>query len=181
MNSRRIYVALFFAAILSCFVSLGLQPEQQPLARRIEHFFIVSDQAQSLFTFFKDTFQLPEVWSFKTYGYFSSGGLTLGNAVMEFASFPKKENRPVKTEFRGIAFEPTADAEATEAELTKRSIPHTGARTSESQVPGRQVHIGWSNVGLADLPPTNAIVFFCDYKDRKALHKDEERRAMSWP
>jgi catechol 2,3-dioxygenase-like lactoylglutathione lyase family enzyme len=177
MNSRRIYVALFFAAILSCFVSLGLQPEQQPLARRIEHFFIVSDQAQSLFTFFKDTFQLPEVWSFKTYGYFSSGGLTLGNAVMEFASFPKKENRPVKTEFRGIAFEPTADAEATEAELTKRSIPHTGARTSESQVPGRQVHIGWSNVGLADLPPTNAIVFFCDYKDRKGVAQG--RRAAS--
>jgi hypothetical protein len=159
---------LIMAATL-CFSAHGLFGEDRPLATRVEHFFVASDQAQSLFAFFRDTFQLPEVWSFKKYDSFSSGGLTVGNAVLEFASFPKKANNPIKTEFGGIAFEPTANADATRVELTKRNIPHTGARSSGAQTPGRQVSVGWSNVGLTDLPPRNVLIFFCDYKDRQGV------------
>jgi hypothetical protein len=130
-------------------------------------FFLVSDQAQSLFTYFKDTFQLPQVWPFRQSSTFASGGLWVGNAVLEFASFPKEGGQPRKT--GGIAFEPTADADATAAELTKRSIPHhTEVRSSKSQIAGKQIAREWSLIWLTDLPPTAADVFFVDYKDRQA-------------
>jgi catechol 2,3-dioxygenase-like lactoylglutathione lyase family enzyme len=162
-------VILLWVAISLCFIAFALRAEEQPLATRVEHFFVVSDQAQSLFTFFKDTFQLPEVWPFFEHGPFSSGGLSLGNAVLEFVSFPKKDNKPLKTAFKGIAFEPTTGADATAAELVRRNIPYLPARTNKSQVSGVQVHVEWSNVNLSDFPPTNANVFFCDYKDRQAV------------
>jgi len=168
---------LLFMGVTLCFSALSLRAEGQPLATRVEHFFLASEKAQALFNYFKDTLQLPEVWPFKKYDGFSSGGLSLGNAVLEFALFPKKENRPIKTEFGGIAFEPTADADATRVELTKRNIPHTGARTSGPQAPGRQVRAGWANVGLTDFPPRNAFIFFCDYKDREGVAQG--RRAAS--
>jgi hypothetical protein len=67
-----------------------------------------------LFTYFKDTFRLPEVWPFFERGLFASGGLSLGNAVLEFVTFPREDSEPLKTEFRGIAFEPTATVQAQE-------------------------------------------------------------------
>jgi len=165
------------AAISLCFIVLDLRAEEQPLATRVEHFFVVSDKAQSLFNYFKNTFQLPEVWPFWQRGPFASGGLSLGNAVLEFVSFPKEGNEPRRTEFRGIAFEPTGTAEATAAELARKNIPHSAARTYEFQVPGNEVSVEWSSVGLKDFPPANADVFFCDYKDRQGVAKG--RRAAS--
>jgi catechol 2,3-dioxygenase-like lactoylglutathione lyase family enzyme len=161
-----------------CFFALASRAEERPLATRVEHFFLVSDQAQSLFIYFKDTFQLPDVWPFFEHGTFASGGLSLGNAVLEFVSFPKEGHQPQKTEFQGVALEPTADADATAAELTRRSIPHTGARPYKSQIPGRQILAEWSSVGLTDFPPTTADVFFCDYKDRQAVAQG--RKAASY-
>jgi hypothetical protein len=162
--------ALFLGVVISfCFIAPALRAEERPLATRVEHFFVASDQAQSLFAFFRDTFQLPEVWSFYEHGSFASGGLSLGNAVLEFVSFPKEDNKSIKTEFQGIAFEPTASADATAAELTKRNIPHSDAKFHRSQVPGKQILAEWSSVGLADFPRTTTDIFFCDYEDRQAV------------
>jgi len=170
--------ALILSAALSlCFFAPASGAEEWALATRVEHFFVVSDQAQSLFTYFRDTFRLPDVWPFYQHGTFASGGLSLGNAVLEFVSFPKEDNKPLKTEFQGIAFEPKADAEATAAKLTRRNIPHTDFRSYKSQIPGRQILAEWSSVGLTDFPPTNAFIFFCDYKDRQAVA--QRRKAAS--
>jgi catechol 2,3-dioxygenase-like lactoylglutathione lyase family enzyme len=163
------YVQLAFAALSLCFITFALRAEEQPLVTRVEHFFIVSDQAQSLFTFFKDTFQLPEVWPFFDHGPFSSGGLGLGNVVLEFVSFPNADNTPLKTEFRGIALEPPTSGDVTAAELTRRNIPHSDVKYYKSQVPGRQISAKWSSVGLSGFPPTSADIFFCDYKDRQTV------------
>jgi catechol 2,3-dioxygenase-like lactoylglutathione lyase family enzyme len=160
---------VFCIALSLCFIALDLRPEELPLATRVEHFFVASGEAQALFTFFKDTFQLPEVWPFKAYGGFSSGDLSLGNVVLEFALLSGRDNEPGKTQFQGIAFEPTGNAETTRLELTKRNIPHTRGRTSEPQAPSRQARVGWENVGLTNFPPSNKFVFFCDYKDREGV------------
>lgn len=159
----------FCVALSLCFIMFALPEEEQPLATRVEHFFLVSDHAQSLFNYFKDTFQLPEVWPFFERGTFASGGLSLGNAVLEFVSFPKEDNKPQKTEFRGIAFEPTADAAETVAELARRNIAHTGIKVYKFEIPGKQVLVEWSSINLSDFPPTNANIFFCDYKDRQGV------------
>jgi len=169
---RRVFLP--YAALSLCFIAFVLGAEERSPATRVEHFFLVSDQAKSLFTYFKDTFQLPEVWPFYQHGTFASGGLSLGNAVLEFVSLPREGNEPQKTEFRGIAFEPTQGAEATAAELARRNIPHSDARTYKSQVPGMQVHVEWSSVNLSHFPPANANVFFCDYKDRQGVAQGRE-------
>jgi hypothetical protein len=109
------------------------------------------------------------VWPFFERGSFASGGLSLGNAVLEFVVFPPQRNEPVKTEFQGIAFEPTGGADATGIELTQRNIPHTEVRTHKYQIPGGQARVEWASLGLKDFPPTEAHVFFCDYKDRQAV------------
>lgn len=162
-------ILLLFAGTAICFTALALWAEEQPLATRIEHFYLESDKAQSLFTYFKDKFQLPEVWPFFERGTFASGGLSLGNVVMEFVLFPHKKREPMKTEFQGIAFEPARTADETLAELTQRNIPNTDVRTYKHQIPGGQAQIEWSSVGLKDFPPTGADIFFCDYKDRQAV------------
>jgi hypothetical protein len=146
---------LLCAGISLCFIALDLRAEEQPLVTRVDHVYVESDQAHSLFTFFKDTFQLPESWPFSDRGAFASGGLWLGNIVLEFASFPHNRDKPVaghslpvrttagKTKFRGIAFEPTGGADETAAELTKRDSPRTEVENNMRQGSDGQTRVAW--------------------------------------
>ena len=147
--------------------ALDLCAEGQPLATRVDHFYAVSDKAQSLFTFFKETFQLPESWPFSDRGTHVSGGLWLGNAILEFLSH--NGDKPVRTEFRGIAFEPAGGADDAAAELTKRGIPHTEVENRMRQGADGQTRLALSIVRLKDFPPVEADVFFVDYKFRKSV------------
>ena len=156
-----------FMGVTLCFITLGLRAEEQPLATRVDHFFAVSDKAQSLFTFFKDTFQLPESWPFSDRGTHVSGGLWLGNAILEFLSH--NGDKPVRTEFRGIALESTGGADETADELTKTGIPHTEVENRMRQGPDGQTRLALSIVRLKDFPPVEADVFFVDYKFRKSV------------
>ncbi len=158
---------LLCAAVLLCFVALALRAEEQPLATRVDHFYVESDKAHSLFSFFKETFQLPENWPFRDAGTHTSGGLWLGNVVLEFLS-ARGGDKPVKTEFRGIAFEPTGGADETAAELTKRDIAHAEVENRMRQGSDGQMRVVWSLLDLKDFPPTEADVFFVDYKYRKS-------------
>lgn len=166
---KRVFLLCMAASLfLMAFI---LRAEERPLATKVEHFFLISERAQSLFTYFKDTFQLPEVWPFSQHKQFSSGGLSLGNAVLEFVKAEwewPKDAKPLKTVFYGIAFEPTLDADATAAELTKRNIPLQTPPPSKFKTDDRK-QVLWEQVGLPALPPTNASIFFCDYKDRQAV------------
>ena len=158
---------LLWTVISLCFIAFALQSEERPLATRVDHFFAVSDKAQSLFTFFKDTFQLPESWPFSDRGTHVSGGLWLGNAILEFLSH--NGDKPVRTEFRGIAFEPAGGADEAAAELTKRGIPCTEVENRMRQGSDGQTRLALSIVSLRDFPPVEADVFFVDYKFRKSV------------
>ena len=155
------------AAMTVCLGAFALQEEIKPLATKVDHFYAVSDKAQSLFTFFKDTFQLPEAWPFRDAGTHVSGGLWLGNATLEFLSH--QGNKPARTEFRGIAFETAGEAGETAAELTKRGLPHTEVENRMRQGPDGQTRLALSLLDLKDFPPTEANLFFVDYKFRKSV------------
>ena len=58
---------------------------RQPLVSKIEHFYATAPDAERLFTFFRDTLGLSEVWGFQVWGDFASGGVSLGNVAFEFA------------------------------------------------------------------------------------------------
>jgi hypothetical protein len=161
-------VLLIFAVGAFYFFALFLWAEEQPLTARVDHIYLESDKADSLFTFFKDTFQLPEMWPFSDRGTHASGGLWLGNTVLEFASFPHNGDKHVKTEFRGIVFEPTGGAGETAAELTKRGISRREVENNMRQGSDGRTRVVWSIVHLKDFPPIEADVFFVDYKYRKS-------------
>jgi len=162
---RRIF--LLYTPLSLCFIAFALRAEEQPLATRVDHFYVESDKAHSLFTFFKDTFQLPESWPFSDRGTHVSGGLWLGNAVLEFLFMPHSGDKPVKTEFRGIAFEPIGGADETAAELTKRDIAHAEVENHMRQGADGQTRVVWSILHLKDFVPIEADFFFVDYKYRK--------------
>jgi hypothetical protein len=163
---RRVF--LLWAAFSLCSAVFVLGADKQPLATRVDHFYAASDKAQSLFTFFKDTFQLPQCWPFSDRGTHVSGGPWLGNIVLEFVKFPRNRDKPVKTEFRGIAFEPVGGADETAAELTKRGIAHAEVENRMRQSPDGRMRGVWSIMHLKDFPPLEADVFFVDYKNRKS-------------
>jgi len=161
---RRVF--LICSAFSLCFIASALWAEERPLATRVDHFFVESDKAHSLFAFFKDSFQLPEIWPFSNRGTHVSGGLWLGNAILEFLLH--NGDKPGKTEFRGIAFEPTGGADELAAELTKIDISHTEVENRMRQGRDGQRRVAWSIVHLKDFPPVEADVFFVDYKYRKS-------------
>jgi catechol 2,3-dioxygenase-like lactoylglutathione lyase family enzyme len=148
--------------------------QEQPLAKKVDHIFITSDRAQSLFCFFKDTLRLPEFWPFSQTEGFSSGGLSLGNVILEFVSFAEEAGIVRKSEFQGIAFEPTMGADAVVRELAGRQITHLAKQPSKFETNGR-VLAEWTNILLSDIPPANAFVFFCDYKSREAMTEGQKK------
>jgi catechol 2,3-dioxygenase-like lactoylglutathione lyase family enzyme len=154
-------------ALSLCFIALDLKPEEQPLVTRVDHFYAESDQARSLFTFFKETFQLPESWPFRDAGTHVSGGLWLGNTILEFLL--NNGDKPVRTEFGGIAFEPAGGADETAIALSKRGISRAEVENKMRQGPEGKMRVAWSLLDLKDFPPTEADVFFVDYKFRKSV------------
>lgn len=174
-------VWLLVAASL-CLITVGWPAEDKPLATRVDHFYVESEKAQSLFTFFKETFQLVESWPFRDAGTHTSGGLWLGNTILEFVTFPNKGDKPVKTELRGIAFEPAGGADETAAELAKRGVSRGEVENRMRLSPDGQMRVAWSLLYLKDFPPTEASLFFVDYKLRESVAarnkaRDEEFEA----
>jgi len=139
-----------------------------PFLTRVDHCFVESNDAEQLFGFCKDKLQLPEVWPFARYGAFASGGLSLGNVVLEFVTFQAASGAAPGTAFRGIAFEPMADADAAVLELNRRHIPHGEPEPYKFKQDGRE-RVGWVTIGLTDMLPANAYIFICDYKDRERI------------
>lgn len=134
----------------------------------MEHFYLVSDQAEELYNFFRDELRLPVVWPYNSYGDFASGGLTLGNVAIEFVTEKGDRAGAAGTEFRGIAFEPVGDADEAAAELKQRGIPH-GAPDPYTFTWDGQERVGWVTIALKAFPPVGAYVFLCDYKHREEV------------
>lgn len=73
----------------------------------MEHFYLISVNADSLFRLFNAKLGMPVVWDYQTWGEFSSGGVSLGNVVFEFVNY----QGVTKTKFEGIALEPKQSVE----------------------------------------------------------------------
>jgi hypothetical protein len=157
-----------------------------PLLVTVDHFFAVSSDPKSLFQVFRDTFGLPVAWPFQSYGGFASGGLSVGNAVLEFATWEVPKGETLKTEWKMLAFEPAGDTEAATAELRRRGIVHSEPDVSTYRDAGGKETVGWINTGLSGAGLSD-IVFVCDYKARKnvaGMHQkgaDELARAHGGP
>lgn len=149
---------------------------REPLIVRVDHFYLVSGDSERLFQFFRDEFKLPVVWPFKSYGDFGSGGLSLGNVVFEFVTEKSEPAGAAKTELKGIAFEPDGDADAAVSELDARQIRHTKPEPYKFTQDGHE-RVGWVTIDLKAVPPGNASIFICDYKERGRTNAGRSKAA----
>ena len=170
MKSRcRISLTLLCSALL---LPVGASA-REPLATRVEHLVVSSARASGLFEVFTRELQLPAVWPYSDYGSFQSGGVSLGNTVLEFS-----QGNEASARFSGLALEPVLNAENLTEALPERGIGSTGPQPFSVNVDGKTLVL-WTNVSLPGFEPRNATIFFCDYKDRKAVRKNRAQGARA--
>jgi hypothetical protein len=143
--------------------------ERGPLVARVEHFYATSPTADRLFHFFRDSLGLPEVWGYQRWGDFASGGLTLGNVVLELVWWMPEDGAVLPVEFSGIAFEPVQQTDSLIVELARRGVPHAKPDTSFFDSETTDVTVGWVNTILTGMLPDPRSVFFCDYAERERV------------
>ncbi len=144
---RKVLILFFIAlSISSCSDRESLR------INRVEHFYVSSSNALSVFQILTDQFGLPVVWDYQRWGSFSSGGITLGNVVIELI-----ENQPEQITYYGIALEPNQSLKSARHFLDSANISH-GRIGKASQ---------WSTMSLTNLLPEDINLFLCDYHDRE--------------
>lgn len=149
------------------------------LLKGVDHFFAYSSEPEPLFKFFRDTLGLPQVWDFKSYGDFASGGVWMGNVQFEVVTWKPSPGEKPPTEFKGIAFEPAGYTDSLIGELDRRAIKHDKPEpTLMKDKEGREV-VGWINTGLDDIPPLNISIFVYDSTDKDYTTAQNERNIAS--
>lgn len=106
-------------------VAMDAAAPRTPLLARVDHFFATSPQAEAHFNFLRDTLGLAVAWPYKRYGTFASGGLSIGNTVLELVTWAVGEGEILPTEWKSLAFEFVGDTKAAVAELEHRGISHS--------------------------------------------------------
>jgi hypothetical protein len=125
------------------------------LARQIDHIVINSDHPEQVFRLFSEKFGLPLGWPYKSYGTFSSGGVGLGNVIIEFTQLAK-----TRSGVASVALEPGSVAEAVtglDARGLKRGAPNPVLQKDRSGAD----RLGWTTIRLQS---QLAGFFFCKYE-----------------
>lgn len=174
VKAGRVTGVLLCIAVVACKQSDNPRNvEAAALLVRVDHFYATSPKAEAYFNFFRDTLGLAVAWPYKNYGDFASGALSVGNTVLEFATWAVAEGETLPTEWKSVAFEPGGDTRTAVAELKIRGISHsTPDVNTYRDSAGREV-VGWTNTDLTGLSPSG-VVFICDYADRSGIHEDHK-------
>lgn len=131
--------------------------------KKVEHFYISSNNAPSIFRMFTEQFDLPVVWDYQDWGGFSSGGVTMGNVVLELIENATAQSKT----YYGIALEPNQSLRRTRHYLDSVNISHGSI--------GKAVQ--WNTMSLTNLLPEAINLFLCDYHDREFIALDRKKAA----
>lgn len=153
---RNVFVV--FCTVL--FLSTCSKPENASI-KKVEHFYISSNNALNIFQILTEQFDLPIVWDYQNWGSFSSGGVTLGNVVIELI----ERQTPQSLTYYGIALEPDQSLKRTIPFLDAANISH--GRISKAAK--------WSTMPLTNLLPDDINLFLCDYHDRDFIALDRKK------
>ena len=153
---RNVFVV--FCTVL--FLSTCSKPENASI-KKVEHFYISSNNALNIFQILTEQFDLPIVWDYQNWGSFSSGGVTLGNVVIELI----ERQTPESLTYYGIALEPD--------QSLKRTIPFLDAANISHGKISKAAK--WSTMSLTNLLPDDINLFLCDYHDRDFIALDRKK------
>lgn len=160
-KDRGLVLTAPFLMLLTFFAPASGQPHvnSSPITR-VEHFFAVSSDPESLLDFLAGELMLPEAWPYKDYGAFASGAVSLGDVVFEVVRLP--DSAFEKARLSGIAFEPEGDTESLVAWLETRGV----AYADPQPFPRDREDPLWENTFLPELSEGRWMIFVCDYKHR---------------
>jgi hypothetical protein len=159
------------------------QQQHSQLLKGVDHFFATSSEPEVLLKFFSDVLGLPQVWAYRNFGDFASGGVWMGNVEFEVVTWKPPAGEKLATEFKGIAFEPVGYTDSLLQELNRRAIKHgKPEQTVMKDKEGREF-VGWINTGLdgpGGIPPSNVSIFVYDStsKEKKAARNDKSNAAL---
>lgn len=164
------------AVLLSTCAVVSINAALHAQITKVEHFFVTSPVAESLYDFFKTELKAPVLWKYQRWGEFESGGVSLGNTVMEFVNYPGVTS----TAFAGIALEPRQTLTELLPILDEIHIRHDTIQSTLFTSADGAVD-GWHNMNLYGLLPDEAGLFICDYV-RKAdviAHRQKGTEALA--
>lgn len=142
-----------------------------PLVECIDHVYLPADDARALHSVLRDSLGLPEVWAFGSHGGGISGGISLGNVVLEFLERADAPVGPIE----GLALWPQVSAEDVQRKL--RAVGMGSGRPLRMQPAASVTGAGWIIMGLADFPEAN--VFVCEYLDAAGVRQGRERASAA--
>lgn len=147
---RLLYVCIILVSIFGC-----KQADNTKIVKRIDHFMLESDKSKECYDFLTETCNLPIAWAYADMGYFRSGGVFLGNCILE----PVELNHINRTGITGIAFTPSVKIEDVQKILKDRGINGTTINYQRE----------WTTLSVDNLL-SNGVVFFCEYRDPTVWH-----------
>jgi hypothetical protein len=128
-----------------------------PPIKQLDHLIARVDDAAALHDFFSVTLGLPVSWPVKSYQAFTSGGISLGNIMLEILTVGKNSNSQAagRARFCALAFE-CDSIEATVEELKRRRLKCSSVvpYIDSASAGGPKVHL-WSNAFLDGLIGTD--------------------------
>jgi hypothetical protein len=182
MGGSKLFALALFIAFLS--VLLGVSkvspyrvseerqssPEMrgQILVHQVDHILISSDEPERLFRLFSQELGLPVVWPFRSYGVFSSGGVSFGNVNIELIRSERNQSG-----LTGVALEPTSLNEVLNR-LDALGLKHGEPVPFYQKDASGARRLLWTTVDVPTLPPAGTI-FFCKY----SLNVDDRRSRVS--
>jgi len=131
----------------------------------MEHLYVSTKHSADLFQLLSKDLQLPIVWEYQSWGNFQSGGISLGNIVLEVIEANGNQTEP---NF-GVALEADVDIESSLFTLNSLSIPHGRISNARS----------WSNLSILGKHSDDLNLFICDYHDRARVQKQRGRAART--
>ncbi len=153
---------------------------RRALVRKVDHFYIPYENAETVFSFLTQVLALPVAWPYKDYGSISSGGVGLGNVNLEILrsstlvdSFVA--HRPAR--IQGIAFEPEPVDEEFLADLDSRGIVHSPPSPFECTL-GSFTGLLFTTVFFADFISESAAAFVCQYHLPEITNQGARRAAL---
>lgn len=148
----------FLSFIFLLSVSNCETPVQPTRFTKVEHLYVSFPGAKQLFYKWKADWQLPVAWEFQDWGGFQSGGLSMGNLVIELIE-PSDSSTPLAY---GLALEPETPHSNMRRYLDQLQCPHGPPSKG----------MGWSTMSLQGVLPESVNVFSCDYADRTKVSKN---------
>lgn len=147
------------------------QSSKGNIIRQVDHILIASNEAEELFSLLSDTFQFPVVWPVSDYGFFTSGGVAVGNVNLEVFREPVSSDSVVRSRFAGFALEPEP-LQSSLLELEAREIAHGPATPFTSSNSDGSTTILWTTVMLPNVSNEAIMVFLCEYAHDVAAHRE---------